>query len=308
MKFIRLFNDKLGERLCVVDGRNIYDFSDAIGTDIVRLIREGKLNDPMFLKGLRANFKKMPRLPFPYEKIEESKKGAYRILMPYMPPEVWAVGVTYKKTMALHEEDIKSKGNLEGLYRYVYDSKRPEIFFKALPQHCVGTHEPFSIRSDSSGTIVEAELACIYDSDGAIIAYTAANDITAWDIEKECPLFLNQAKMFKGSCVIGPAVVPAVEIENPLDLDVHCRIERRHKTIVNARGSTRLMKRTLKEMTKYLMLNNTLSDGAILCTGTAVGIPNDVVIKNGDIVTVYVEHIGALHNIAVKLRNKRRGT
>ena len=80
--------------------------------------------------------------------------------------------------MELHEQDMEESDGFRGLYSYVYDSKRPEIFFKALGHHCVGTNEYITIRSDSDETFIEAELAIIFNSNGDIMGYTAANDLS----------------------------------------------------------------------------------------------------------------------------------
>ena len=34
--------------------------------------------------------------------------------------------------MELHEQDIEESDGFKGLYSYVYDSQRPEIFFRLL--------------------------------------------------------------------------------------------------------------------------------------------------------------------------------
>ena len=49
---------------------------------------------------------------------------------------------------------------------------RPEIFFKATPSRCVGPNGFIGIRSDSSLTATEPELAYVLDNNGEIIGYT----------------------------------------------------------------------------------------------------------------------------------------
>ena len=203
--------------------------------------------------------------------------------------------------MELHEQDIEESNGFKGLYSYVYDSERPEIFFKALGHHCVGTNKYITIRSDSDETFIEAELALIFNSKGDVIGYTAANDITAWDIEKECPLFLNQAKIFKGSCVLGPCIVPEKYIKSPLNLDVNCKLTRNGELIYQGRGSTKNMKRSISEFRNYLFRDNVISDGTVFCTGTAIGIPNDMFLEDGDVCHIEVENIGLIKNQAKKI-------
>jgi 2-dehydro-3-deoxy-D-arabinonate dehydratase len=268
----------------------------------LQLVRDKRINDIRFLNELSLSIQSITPYPFSASRLEKGEQDfPIRLLLPFSPPEVWAVGVTYKKTAELHEEDVKASQGAKGIYDYVFRSERPEIFFKALPQHCVGPLEPLGIRSDSSGTIVEAELAFVYDRDGQIVAYTAANDVTAWDIETECPLFLTQAKMFIGSCALGPGIVPAVHVPAPDDLAVGCEVTRDGHVIFLGEGNTRNRKRSAEDLTRYLLLNNSISDGTVLCTGTAVGVPSTQTIHNGDVVTISIDEIGILRNQAHKL-------
>jgi 2-dehydro-3-deoxy-D-arabinonate dehydratase len=302
MRFISFF-ENIGEvKNGVVLNNNVFDIEEIHTGNILDLVIEGKVNDPNFHELIKKQVSNMKKSKYSFSQFEKAEKEeTYGLLIPYHPPEVWACGVTYKKVMELHEEDVIEAKGFVGLYSYVYDSERPEIFFKGLAQHCIGTNEEFSIRCDSNETFIEAELAIIFDAKGEIVAFTAANDITAWDIEKECPLFLNQAKIFTGSCVLGPSIVPAAFIKNPLDLMVKCQVIRNGELIYDGSGSTSRMKRTLNEFKHYLLRNNTITDGTILCTGTAVGIPNNMYMKHGDLAIIKVEKIGTIKNYGKKL-------
>lgn len=297
--FLRFFQSSISDiRAGIVINDWVFDISDVIGSNLQSILSNDKINNTYFLNEL-VDLCESRVSVINFSTLEKcNKDDEYYIVSPYSPPEIWGVGVTYSKTMQLHEEEFDEKSRSHGLYEYVYNSERPEIFFKGLGHHCVGPNDSFNIRNDSTGTILEAELACIYDCNGNIIAYTAANDITAWDIEKECPLFLSQAKIFKGCCSIGPCIVPAITVKDPLNLEVHCSLIRDENVIFSGKGSTSNMKRTLDELTKYLISNNVISDGALLCTGTAIGIPNDISLNDKDKVSITIEEIGTLNNTA----------
>tara|TARA_B100001057_G_scaffold80535_1_gene75777 strand:- start:10945 stop:11865 length:921 start_codon:yes stop_codon:yes gene_type:complete len=306
MKFIS-FHEKSGQTLTgvVLNNNDVYVLNKIYSGTILDLILDRKINDPNFHEFILSSLKKLSKSEYSFGELQKAEKGEeYGLLIPYSPPEVWGCGVTYKRNMQLHEEDIKKSNGYSGLYSYVYESERPEIFFKGLAHHCVGPNDDFSIRDDSEETFIEAELAIIFDSNAEILGYTAANDITAWDIEKECPLFLNQGKIFKGSCVLGPSIVPERFIKDPLNLNVSCELIRDKKTIYTGEGSTKNMVRTFKEFRKYLFRNNIISLGALFCTGTAIGIPNDMFIKDGDKTIIEVEGIGIIKNSAKKLKIK----
>jgi len=121
------------------------------------------------------------------------------ILPPIDPPEVWAFGVTYKRSADMRDDDSASD-----IYSKVYFSDRPELFFKATADRCVGSGGSIAIRSDSTFTATEPELAYILGRDGEIIGYTLCNDVSAWDIERENPLYLPQSKIYTGCCALGP--------------------------------------------------------------------------------------------------------
>src|ERR1700733_5940099 len=101
------------------------------------------------------------------------------------PPEVWASGCTYETSAAFRDAE---HGTREGFYAHVYRAERPEIFFKGRARHCVGHNQPIGARADSRFTAPEPELAVILGGGGHILGYTLANDVSAWDIERENPL------------------------------------------------------------------------------------------------------------------------
>src|SRR4051812_41008908 len=119
-----------------------------------------------------------------------------RLTMPITPRESWGCGVTYKKSAEFRDED--ATGTTRGIYDYVYSAERPETFYKGGPAHCVGPFEPILVRRDSEFTAPEPELALVIDRNGAIVGFTCANDVSAWDIERENPLYLPQSKIFRG--------------------------------------------------------------------------------------------------------------
>lgn len=288
-----------------VDG-TVYDLSAWLPADPLPLLADGRLADPGFMKELGARAANGPAVASVSALCGRIPVDGIRLLAPYDPPEIWGVGVTYERTARLHEDDLQMRGvSWRGLYDYVYSSRRPEIFFKGLRHHAVGPHGEIGIRRDSEGTIVEAELGCVFDRKGNIVAYTAVNDVTAWDIERENPLFLSYAKIFRGSCAFGPVLVPAYAIPNPRDLAVECRIERGGREVFSDRGHTSHLRRSIDELARYLFQDNLVAGGALLATGTAVGVPHDFALEHGDVVTITVERIGTLVNHAIRLSEAR---
>src|SRR5262249_49938066 len=107
--------------------------------------------------------------------------------LPVHPPEVFGCGCTYETSASFRDAE---HGTREGMYAYVYREPRPEIFFKGTCRVCVASGQPIGIRADSEFTAPEPELAVVLGSGGRVAGYTLANDVSAWDIERENALYL----------------------------------------------------------------------------------------------------------------------
>ena len=68
----------------------------------------------------------------------------------------------------------------------------------------VGHREPIRVRDDSSWNVPEPELTLVVNARREIVGYCAGNDVSSRDIEGENPLYLPQAKVYDGSCALGP--------------------------------------------------------------------------------------------------------
>jgi fumarylacetoacetate (FAA) hydrolase family protein len=136
---------------------------------------------------------------------------AGRLALPVTPAEVWGAGVTYKRSADFREEGT-------GIYDRVYAAPRPELFFKATAARCVPHGQAIGRRRDSTFTASEPEMAVVIGASGTILGYTLANDVSAWDIERDNPLYLPQSKCYAGCFAFGPVVVTADAIADPLAL------------------------------------------------------------------------------------------
>jgi len=238
------------------------------------------------------------------ELIEKYAKDARRLKLeedslriPLVPDEIWGAGVTYLRSRDAREDETKTKG----LYDHVYSAERPEIFLKGSGRRCVGPGELISIRSDSEWSVPEPELAPVLDRDANVIGYTIANDVSARDIEGQNPLYLPQAKIFKGCCAIGPVISSQDEIPNPHSLQIEMRISRAGERVFEGQVNTSNMKRKIGELTRFLKMNNTFFGCVVLMTGTGIVPPDDFSLKNGDVVEIEIERIGMLRNAVQKL-------
>jgi 2-dehydro-3-deoxy-D-arabinonate dehydratase len=236
---------------------------------------------------------------FPLTAFADAPEGGARYLdRPIDPPEVWGCGVTYRKSAEFRDEETSGK---QGMYDYVYSAPRPEIFFKATASRCVGPNGEIGIRSDSKFTAPEPELGLVIDSRGRILAYTVVNDVSAWDIERENALYLPQSKVFRACCALGPSLVTPDEVADPNALTVIGRIRRRGELIFDDRVETSRIKRPLDELIHYLLRDNPIPAGTVVCTGTGVIASAEHALQDGDLVEVEIPGLGALRNRAMKL-------
>ena len=150
--------------------------------------------------------------------------------------EVWAAGVTYRTSRDARMEESDRAADV---YQQVYDAVRPELFFKSTAWRVSGDGEPIAIRSDSTVDVPEPELALVVNRHAEIVGYTICNDVSSRSIEGENPLYLPQAKVYLGGCALGPGVVPAWEVPDPLRLTIEMTITRAGRGVWSGSTSTR---------------------------------------------------------------------
>ena len=215
-------------------------------------------------------------------------------VIPICPKEVWACGCTYETSASFRDGE---QGAREGIYAHVYREPRPEIFFKGTGRVCVGPGKAIGIRPDSRFTAPEPELALVLGSKGKILGYTLANDVSAWDIERENPLYLPQSKVYTASCSLGPVIVTGDELGDPYNLEMTCAIRRGGETLFSGGASTARLHRRFEMLIEYLLRANPVPAGSVLLTGTGIIVTEAAALAPGDEVAIEVPEIGELRNV-----------
>ncbi|MDX1982016.1 MAG: fumarylacetoacetate hydrolase family protein [Bryobacteraceae bacterium] len=214
-------------------------------------------------------------------------------IIPIHPREVWACGCTYETSASFRDAE---HGTREGFYAHVYRDPRPEIFFKGTARVCVGNGKAIGARSDSRFTAPEPEMAVVLGAKGKVLGYTVANDVSAWDIERENPLYLPQSKVYTACCALGPWIVTPDEFGDPYNKEVTCTITRGDQTIFSGKTSTSLLHRRIETLIEYLYRANPVPSGSVLCTGTGIIVKEDSALQAGDVCSITIEGIGELSN------------
>ncbi|MFN8008240.1 MAG: fumarylacetoacetate hydrolase family protein [Terriglobia bacterium] len=300
MKLVQTYEPQKGYRAGVLEGESVYpvtyeqkgirtlldlvEYAGSVDLDLHEVVEELKSPDP---------------LPVPWDKLNiPPDLNKPHLALPIHAPEVWACGVTYKRSAEFRDGDTQLS---KGIYDSVYVAERPELFFKGRASHCTGPNDIIGIRRDSHFTAVEPELAVLINARKKVLGYLVANDVSAWDIERENPLYLPQSKIFRACCSLGPVILTKDALSDPNTLSISCVIERLGKTIFAGETTLGMMKRSIEELIDFLFRSNTVPSGTVLLTGTGIIQTEDAALKEGDTVAITIPEIGTLRNRAKRI-------
>lgn len=219
--------------------------------------------------------------------------SAVQTLAPIDRQEVWAAGVTYKRSKVAREEESVGAAQF---YDKVYTAPRPELFLKATPWRVVGPDGTVRVRADSKWNVPEPELALVISPILKIVGYTIGNDMSSRDIEGENPLYLPQAKIYNGSCAVGPYVTLAGAMPPLPQVEIRLVINRSGKRAFEGSTTLAQMARTPESLVEWLGKETDFPDGAVLLTGTGIVPPDDFSLAPGDEVSITIGGIGTLTN------------
>lgn len=298
---IRYADHQGSVRLGLVEGELLYDLTATGDPRFETLDALLGSDEPVsaLVAHVRQAARKAPSTPVPglFETGCAGDPGAsIELLAPIDGQEVWAAGVTYKRS----EEARKAESEGAALfYAKVYDAERPELFFKATASRCVGPFEAVGIRRDARWNVPEPELGVVLTKGLEPFGYVVGNDMSSRDIEGENPLYLPQAKVYSRGCGLGPGIALADAVPDPAALSIAMRILRRGEEAFAGTTSTGAMKRSIGELIGYLGRANAFPQGAILLTGTGI-VPGDAfTLQEGDLIEIEIDAVGRLVNPVV---------
>jgi 2-keto-4-pentenoate hydratase/2-oxohepta-3-ene-1,7-dioic acid hydratase in catechol pathway len=211
---------------------------------------------------------------FPFDEVQ--------LLAPVFPTKVVCVGRNYAEHAA--EQDAK-----------VPDE--PVIFLKPSTS-VIGPGQPIILPPEASTVHHEAELAIVVgkvsrkvkaeDASAHIIGYTAANDVSARDLQAKDGQWA-RAKGFDTFCPLGPALETELD---PVGLSITCAVN----GDIKQDGNTEDMVFGVAEIFEFVSRVMTLLPGDVILTGTPAGVGP---MMAGDFVDVSIERIGSLTNPVV---------
>ena len=206
--------------------------------------------------------------------------------------EVWASGVTYMRSREarMHESETKD------IYDKVYEAQRPELFFKAQGWRVAGSGQPIRVRVDAHWNVPEPELTLVINRLGEIVGFCAGNDVSSRDIEGANPLYLPQAKVYNGSCALGPGIRLASAV-TMTQLPVTMTIMRTQQQVYQGQTSTEQIKRPLQELADYLVKELVFPHGVFLMTGAGIVPDDEFTLQMGDQVTITVADLRLINEV-----------
>jgi 2-dehydro-3-deoxy-D-arabinonate dehydratase len=280
IRIVRFREQDTGPRLGSVEPDAPTTVAELESDDVLAVLRGSRDRTGRTIEALDAE---TLELPPPFE-----------LLVPLVPPETWAAGVTYERSRDARVDE--SRVEARDVYSLVYDAERPELFLKdAGGRRTVGPGAALGVRSDARWTVPEPELAVVLDADGGLLGATIGNDVTARDIEGANPLYLPQAKLFAAACALGPAIALPDDWSQPFDIELRL-IGPGGDVVYEAQTSTARMRRSFEELAGWVVRENPVPAGSVLLTGTGLVPPDDVALAPGQQVEIMIPGIGKLVN------------
>lgn len=225
----------------------------------------------------------------------------YKVLAPLGAQEIWAAGVTYERSRQARTEE----SGFSALYDKVYSAERPELFLKQAPKRVRNPSEAVGIRSDSTWDVPEPEIAVALNAEGEVFAYTIGNDVSSRSIEGENPLYLPQAKIYRGSCSLGPCLVLADDAPLVAEMVVELAIDRDSRRVFHGEVSGSQLRRSPEDLASYLFAEEDFPAGVVLLTGTGL-VPDDFTLRDGDSISIRISGLGTLRNTVTRANGTGR--
>ncbi|MCX6911203.1 MAG: fumarylacetoacetate hydrolase family protein [Verrucomicrobia bacterium] len=289
MKIIRFttpglqFQDGYHFRLGLLDGERVVDLTTKDPNTFGSVSSLLRLDEPAAVVAEASQ--NAPALPLRQVQLEA----------PLDFQEIWAADITYPQARDARAAEA-SKCDAGGLYVNAFNASRPALFLKATPERAVGPDQQVRIRVDAKRSVPEPSLALVINYTGAVVGYTIGNDLCARDLADENPLYLPQAKVYRGGCALGPCILLKEAGADPKALEVEMRVMRDQVLVFHGRAGVAEMKRSFEELADYLFRENDFVPGVFLLTGAGIVPPADFTLDHGDAIEIEIAPIGVLSN------------
>jgi 2-keto-4-pentenoate hydratase/2-oxohepta-3-ene-1,7-dioic acid hydratase in catechol pathway len=230
------------------------------------------------------------------QKLETASTPAYplaevKLEAPIVDPQKYlAIGMNYQA----HADEAAAAG---------IPQPTSQLWFNKQVSCITGPFDPIDIPKVSDMVDYEAEMGFVIgkqahdvseaDALTIIAGYLVCNDVTARDWQFRSPTY-TLGKSFDTHGPIGPWITTADEVADPHALTLHLSVN----GVERQRSSTGDMIYNIAAQIAYLSTVMTLEPGDVIATGTpsGVGIASRSFLKDGDVVRVEVDGLGAIEN------------
>lgn len=217
--------------------------------------------------------------------------AADRVLAPIpRPPRMLFAGLNYRDHLVESGTDQVPES--------------PLIFAKTW-NTVIGPGDPIVLDSRERDADYEVELGVVVGRGLAkatpkecldsVFGYTVVNDVSSRRVQL-ADTQLTLGKNFDTYCPMGPAIVTADEVPDPMNLELTCTLNGR----VMQRASTAEMLMGVAELLAFLSDHTRLHPGDVIGTGTPAGVGcyrnPPVYLAPGDVVEVAVAGVGKMSN------------
>jgi 2-keto-4-pentenoate hydratase/2-oxohepta-3-ene-1,7-dioic acid hydratase in catechol pathway len=206
------------------------------------------------------------------------------------PQKFLAIGMNYQA----HAEEAAAKG---------IPIPISQLWFNKQVSCITGPTDDVVLPGVSNAVDYEAELGVVIgtrcrnvpeaDALSVVAGYLVCNDVSARDWQMRSPTF-TLGKSFDTHGPLGPWITTTDEVPNPHGLMMHLTVngEERQRTTTGG------MIYNIRQQISYLSQVMTLEPGDVLSTGTpsGVGMSTGNFLKDGDVVRVEVDGLGAIVN------------
>lgn len=141
----------------------------------------------------------------------------------------------------------------------------------------------------------ECKRVPVEEAQNYILGYTVLNDVSA-RMEQMADKQFFRSKSFDTFAPLGPWIVTSDEIQDPMNLNVECRVNGE----IMQNSNTRNMNFNVYEIVSFISESITLLPGDIIGTGTPPGVgaarkpPKSL--KAGDFIEMTIQRVGTLRN------------
>ncbi|TWU59108.1 Fumarylacetoacetate (FAA) hydrolase family protein [Rubripirellula tenax] len=282
---------------------DIAKFIDSTGATRVAVV-DGDRVIPLVLDTKFPSLSDLLAADSPSEAIESLAKddpvaigNDFQWLPPIDHQEVWAAGVTYKRSQTARMEESEAAASC---YDRVYNADRPELFFKATPHRVSGHGGPLRIRTDATWNVPEPEVTLVLSPKLKIIGLTIGNDMSSRDIEGDNPLYLPQAKCYDQCAGLGPWISLYDSLPPVAEIAIDLKILRGGVVVFEGQSGADQMARKFDDLVAWLGRDNSFPNGAFLMTGTGIVPTTEFTLAAGDVVNITIAGVGTLSNAIVQ--------